>query len=99
MLKLDVGGESGPYGMLHTGSEFVMCLEGTIEYEVEGEKFILNPGDNMIFAAQLRHRWRNIGDGPASAVIVLAGFEQGERPSEYHLTSSMQADEESEPQS
>lgn len=92
MITLEVGGESGPYGMLHTGSEFVICIDGCIEYEVEGEKFTLNPGDNLIFSAQLRHRWRNLGDKVAKAVIVLAGFEQGERPSEFHLSSGLKAD-------
>jgi len=94
IITLEVGGESGPYGMLHTGSEFVICLEGQIEYEVEGETFILNPGDNLLFAAQHRHRWQNIGESTAKVIIVLAGFEQGERPSEFHLSSGKKADEE-----
>jgi quercetin dioxygenase-like cupin family protein len=92
MLTLEVDGESGPHGMLHTGSEFVMCLEGQIEYDVEGQLFILNPGDNLLFAAQLRHRWRNVGDKTAKAVIVLSGFEQGERPSEFHLSSGKKSE-------
>jgi transcriptional regulator with XRE-family HTH domain len=98
MLTLEAGGESGPYGMLHTGSEFVMCLEGQIEYEVEGQKFLLDPGDNLIFAAQLRHRWRNTGDTTAVAVIVLAGFEQGERPSVFHLSSGKKAEDRDDPE-
>jgi len=89
MITLEPGGESGPYGMLHTGSEFVICLEGQMEYEVEDQKFQLNPGDNLLFAAQLLHRWRNIGDTKVTALIVLAGFEIGERPSEFHLTSKL----------
>ena len=92
MLTLEHGGESGPFGMLHTGNEFVMCLDGQIEYEVEDHKFTLNPGDSLIFAAQLRHRWRNVGEDTAAAIIVLAGFEQGERPSVFHLSSGMKAE-------
>lgn len=88
MLTLQPGGCSGPYGMLHTGHEFVMCLEGQIEYEVEGTQYLLNPGDSLIFAAQLRHRWCNVSETTSRAIFVLAGFEQGERPSEFHLTSS-----------
>ncbi len=87
MLTLEPGAGSGPFGMLHSGSEFVLCLSGQIEYEVEGEIFLLSPGDNLIFAAQLRHRWHNPGGETAQAVIVLSGFEQGERPSEYHVFS------------
>lgn len=92
MLTLEGGACSGPFGMLHTGHEFVMCLTGQVEYEVEGQKYLLEPGDSLIFAAQLRHRWCNPGDDPASAIFVLAGFEQGERPSEFHLSSGMKGE-------
>lgn len=92
VLTLEPGGSSGPFGMLHTGSEFVMCLSGQIEYEVEDQKFTLNPGDSLIFAAQMRHRWRNMGDEIATAIIVLSGFQQGERPSEFHLSSGLKAE-------
>lgn len=88
MISLESGASSGPFGMLHTGHEFVLCLSGQIHYEVEDFSFLLKPGDSLLFAAQLRHRWRNAGQEPASAVIVLSGFEQGERPSEFHLSSS-----------
>lgn len=99
MITLEPGGESGPYGMLHTGSEFVICLEGHMEYEVEDQKFTLNPGDNLLFAAQLKHRWRNIGETRVTALIVLAGFEIGERPSEFHLTSKLKMEDEEGKQS
>ncbi len=92
MITLDPGASSGPFGMLHTGHEFVMCLEGQLEYEVEDEHFVLEPGDSLIFAAQLRHRWQNPGDTQAKAIFVLAGFEQGERPSEFHISSGMKGE-------
>jgi transcriptional regulator with XRE-family HTH domain/mannose-6-phosphate isomerase-like protein (cupin superfamily) len=92
MLILDPGASSGPFGMLHTGHEFVMCIEGQLEYEVEDRLYTLNPGDSLIFAAQLRHRWRNSGEGAARAVFVLTGFEQGERPSEFHISSGMKSE-------
>jgi transcriptional regulator with XRE-family HTH domain len=88
MITLHSGATSGPFGMLHSGHEFVLCLSGNIQYEVEGYFYNLFPGDSLLFAAQLRHRWRNLGQELASAVIVLAGFEPGERPSEFHLSSS-----------
>jgi transcriptional regulator with XRE-family HTH domain len=92
MLTLEPNACSGPFGMLHTGHEFVMCLTGQVEYEVEGQKYLLEPGDSLIFAAQLRHRWCNPGEQPATAIFVLAGFEQGERPSEFHLSSGMKGE-------
>jgi len=89
VVTIERGGGSGPFGMIHTGSEFVLCLSGRLEYEIEGEKFILEPGDSLIFAAQMHHQWKNVGATTVTAIIVLGGFEEGERPSEYHLTSGM----------
>lgn len=89
MLTLEQGASSGQFGMEHSGHEFVLCIRGLLEYEVEGEKFTLEPGDSLIFAAHLKHRWRNPGKNVTNAVFVLAGFEQNERPSEFHISPSV----------
>lgn len=93
MLTLESGASSGPFGMIHTGHEFVFCLRGQLEYQVENQRFQLEPGDSLLFAAQLNHRWRNVGKTVTNAVIVLAGFEQGEHPSEFHIASSLGGNE------
>jgi quercetin dioxygenase-like cupin family protein len=87
MLTLESGGSSGPHGMLHTGHELVFCLRGTLEYEVEGQRYLMEPGDSLIFAAQLMHRWRNPGSSVANAIIVISAFDESERPGEFHLAS------------
>ncbi len=87
LLQLDLNCGSGPFGMIHSGNEFVMCLNGQVEYEVEHEKFLLNQGDTLLFSAQYQHKWRNAGSVPAQLLVVLAGFEPGERPSEFHIAS------------
>lgn len=88
MVTLESGSSSGAQGMLHTGSEFVFCMRGNIEYEVDGQVFTLGTGDTLIFAAQLMHRWRNPGSTVANAIIVLSCFEEGEHPAEFHLASA-----------
>lgn len=88
MVTLETGAGSGPHGMLHTGSEFVFCLRGSIEYEVDGQIYHLETGDTLIFAAQLIHRWRNSGATVANAIIVISCFEEGERPGEFHIASA-----------
>lgn len=96
MITLETGGSSGPYGMIHTGHEFVFCLRGSIEYEIDGERYVLQPGDSLLFAANLLHRWRNPGKTVTNAVIVLAGFEESERPSEFHFAPTPPSPEEPE---
>ena len=87
MLTLENGGSSGRHAMLHTGHEFVFCLRGQLEYEVNDQVFLLESGDSLIFAAQLLHRWRNPGTTVTNAVIVLAGYEENEHPAKYHLAA------------
>jgi DNA-binding XRE family transcriptional regulator len=88
MLTLESGASSGPFGIEHSGHEFVLCLRGQLEYQVENEHYLLESGDTLLFAAQLRHRWRNPGKTVTNAVFVLSGFTEDERPSEFHISSS-----------
>ena len=96
LLTLEPGANSGRFGMIHSGHEFVMCLSGRLEYEVVEERYTLNAGDSLIFAAQLEHRWRNTSRETTRAVIVLSGFESGARPSEFHFTPVTKDKEEAE---
>lgn len=88
MLILDPGATSGDYDITHTGHEFVICLEGQIEYEVDEQLYLLNPFDTLLFSSHLRHSWRNPGMDKAKVAIILSGFEKQERPSEFHIARS-----------
>ncbi len=87
MLTLEPGAGSGPFSMLHLGHEFAICLSGQLEYEVEDQRFMLEPGDSLLFAAQLNHRWRNAVKTNTQAIIILAAFGSSEKPSEFHFSS------------
>lgn len=84
MLTLDIGADSGMHVIVHTGHEFVLCLQGLLEYTVEGRKYILGEGDSLLFAARLRHSWRNPSNSVTKAFIVLSGFEEFEDPGVVH---------------
>ena len=92
MLTLESGASSGPFGIVHSGHEFVLCLRGELEYRVEDQTFLLEAGDSLLFAAHLKHRWRNPGKKVCNAIFVLAGFEHDEYPGEFHITSALKAD-------
>jgi|UniRef100_A0A7C4KH45 transcriptional regulator with XRE-family HTH domain len=94
LLTLENGGSSGPSGMLHAGSEIVYCLRGMLEYEVENKRYILEPGDSLIFSAYMNHRWRNAGKTVVNAIIVISCFNENESPVEYHLATLLQNSEE-----
>lgn len=88
-LTLEPSGSSGPHGLIHTGHEFVYCLTGSLVYEVGDQNYTLEPGDSLIFAASIMHRWSNPGMSSASAVLVICGFEESERPLEFHAASAI----------
>jgi quercetin dioxygenase-like cupin family protein len=87
-LTLESGASSGPEMVVHTGHEFVVCLRGQLEYQVEKEIYLLEAGDTLLFAAQHRHRWRNPGPMVTNAIFVLSGFTAIDRPSSPHLENN-----------
>jgi uncharacterized cupin superfamily protein len=88
VLTLEVGGSSGPYCMKHDGHEFIFCLRGSLEYEIEDKKYLLEPGDSILFSAELEHRWRNIGKVVVNALFILSGYSRtGSGPPHMPLDS------------
>ena len=90
MITVESGASSGLHSMVHTGHEFVFCLRGHLEYHVENQAFDLEPGDSLIFAAHLHHRWRNVGNAVTNALIVLSDFSEGEHPVIMHMNENKQ---------
>jgi transcriptional regulator with XRE-family HTH domain len=84
-LTLESGANSGPFPITHTGHEFVICLRGQLEYKVDGEIYLLESGDSLLFNSHLRHKWRNPGPTVTNAIFVLSGFEEGEEPMRRHI--------------
>ena len=88
MLTMESGATSGLHSMSHTGHEFVFCLRGELDYQVEKEIFHLSAGDSLLFAAQLKHKWRNAGKTVTNALIIISGFADGEQPNAMHWKKS-----------
>lgn len=84
MLTLESSASSGPHTMTHTGHEFVFCLRGELDYQVEKEIFHLSAGDSLLFAAQLKHKWKNPGRTVTNALIIISDFAEGEQPNAMH---------------
>ncbi len=71
LLTLDPGAGSGPQPIIHPGQEFVFGLEGQIGYTVDGQRYLLEPGDSLLFESTLPHSWENCGPALARAVLIL----------------------------
>jgi transcriptional regulator with XRE-family HTH domain len=85
VVILEPGAESGPAPIVHTGREFVYCLEGKIAYVIEDQTLLLEPGDSLLFEAHLPHRWKNVGKIQSRSVLVLCPTDANDHPTERHF--------------
>ena len=85
VVTLEPQADSGDTPILHTGIEFVFCLEGCIGYEVDGQTFILDPGDSLLFEARLPHRWHNPGETSSRSLLMLCPTDERDHPDERHF--------------
>jgi quercetin dioxygenase-like cupin family protein len=87
LVTLEPGFGSGPDPIVHTGLEFVYCLEGQLSYMVEEQTYYLEPGDSLFFEAHLPHRWENTEQEPVYSLLVLCPSDQYDQPTERHFAT------------
>ena len=85
LVTLQPLANSGPQPIVHTGYEFVYCIEGRLTYTVEDQIYLLEPGDSLLFESRLPHRWQNIDNAPSHSLLVLCPGDQRDRPAEVHF--------------
>lgn len=85
LVTLEPGADSGPDPIEHAGIEFVFCLEGRLHYTIEGQSYVLEPGDSLIFEARLPHHWENVGKTPSRSLLVICPGEARESPAVHHF--------------
>ncbi len=85
IITLDPEADSGKTPIVHTGSEFVYCLEGRITYQVDEHIYPLEQDDSLMFEAHLPHRWRNEDTTPSRMLLVLCPLDERDQPAERHF--------------
>jgi transcriptional regulator with XRE-family HTH domain len=88
LVNLDPGATSGSAPMSHTGHEFVYCIRGKLEYQVEKQVFQLEPGDSLLFAAQLKHNWKSLAGSATSALIIISEHTESQQALGRHWRES-----------
>lgn len=71
LITLQPEATSGRQSTMHAGHEFVYCLQGQVDYEVDGVIYRLDRGDTLLFDSTLPHHWHNPGPGPAEVLLIL----------------------------
>jgi transcriptional regulator with XRE-family HTH domain len=86
LVTLEPGADSGKSPIVHTGREFVFCLDGNVAYKVDNRTYLLTPGDSLIFEAYLPHQWKNIDPMPSRVLLVLSPLDERDQPRERHFS-------------
>ena len=70
VITTNPGDDSGDF-VSHFGEEFVLVLQGSITYMLEGiNTYELNEGDTLYYDTSTPHRWKNNKDTPCVFLIV-----------------------------
>jgi transcriptional regulator with XRE-family HTH domain len=85
IVTLEAGADSGKDPIVHTGREFVYCLEGRVAYTVDTETYTLASGDSLLFEAYLPHRWKNLDAEPSRVLLVLCPMDERDQPTQRHF--------------
>jgi len=86
IVQLAPGDCSGESETVHTGLEFVYCLNGSTEYVVDGKTYLLEPGDSLVFEAYLPHIWCNKSDSFAEILLIFFTSDELENPAARHFS-------------
>lgn len=81
-------GSGGERQVVHSGHEFVYCLQGRIEYVIDGQIYMMEMGDILIFEANLPHLWRNPFDEEAKFILVLQTPNSSREPVQRHFSNT-----------
>jgi transcriptional regulator with XRE-family HTH domain len=87
MITLEPYAGSGSHPIVHTGFEFVFCLQGEIAYQIEEHMYALRVGDSLLFESHLPHQWHNPAAQQSQAILVLYPTDARDRPTERHFTA------------
>jgi quercetin dioxygenase-like cupin family protein len=86
LITFESGAGSGKSAIVHTGREFVYCLDGRIAYTVADEKYVLEPGDSLMFDAYLPHHCKNLVPSPSRVLLVLCPMDERDQAREQHFS-------------
>ncbi|HEY7256989.1 MAG TPA: cupin domain-containing protein [Solirubrobacterales bacterium] len=68
--RVGISPDAPPIRHLHPGEEIIYVLEGTLEYEIEGELRTVQAGQALTVPAEAVHSVKNVGDGDAAELAT-----------------------------
>ena len=69
--RVDISPEAPAFKHKHPGEEIIYILEGSLEYQIEGEPpMTLNAGEVFFVPAETTHAVKNVGTGNAAELAT-----------------------------
>jgi quercetin dioxygenase-like cupin family protein len=69
--RVDIGPEAPPIRHKHPGEEIIYVLEGSLEYQIDGEPpKTVEAGEVLLVPAETVHAVRNVGGGKAAELAT-----------------------------
>lgn len=71
LVTVQPGSNAAAGTYVHEGEEFVLCMEGRLEYRVGDRLYTMEPGDSLLFKASQVHGFSNPEGHLAIALIII----------------------------
>jgi quercetin dioxygenase-like cupin family protein len=68
--RVDIAPDAPAIRHWHPGEEIIYVIEGTLEYEIEGESRTVKAGEALTVPAEAVHSVKNVGDGDAAELAT-----------------------------
>lgn len=68
--RFEVGSSTGERLLVHSGREWGIVLEGELQLELDGQVYLLQPGDTVVFDSHRPHRLTNAGSQPLRVIWI-----------------------------
>jgi quercetin dioxygenase-like cupin family protein len=68
--RVELSAEAPPIKHFHYGEEIIYVLDGTLEYEIEGESRTVKAGEALTVPAEAVHSVKIVGDGDAAELAT-----------------------------
>jgi quercetin dioxygenase-like cupin family protein len=69
--RVDIDPDAPPIKHWHPGEEVIYVLEGSLEYEIDGQSpLTVHAGEALMVPAEAVHAVRNVGDGNAAELAT-----------------------------
>jgi len=85
LMKIEPGTANTDDPVSHPGEEFVHCLDGEVEYLVDGRVYRLEQGDSLLFDATQRHAYCNRSHKPAVMIMIFQASRDLHQVQQLHL--------------